>query len=53
MVLSEVQQPVIEKILVFLSDNLGFDKYSLFKLKSSSVISLKIGKARIEIIVKH
>lgn len=37
--LSEVQLPVIDKIQEFLVDNLGFDKYSLFKLKNSSVIT--------------
>lgn len=37
--LTEVQSPVIDKIHEFLVDNLGFDKYSLFKLKNSSVIA--------------
>jgi len=46
MVLSEVQLPVFEKIKEYLENNLGFDKYSMFKLKSSSVIAIKTGKAR-------
>lgn len=46
MVLSEVQQPVFEKIKEYLENNLGIDKYSMFKLKSTSVIAIKTGKAR-------
>jgi LAGLIDADG endonuclease len=38
--LSEVQLPVIERIKVFLESNLPFDKYSKFKLKNSSCISI-------------
>ena len=42
---SETQLPVMEKIKEFLENNLGFDKYSMFKLKSSSAITIKRGKA--------
>jgi hypothetical protein len=38
--LTEVQYPVIEKIYEFLVNNLGFDKYSIFKLQNSSVITI-------------
>lgn len=36
----------MEKIKEFLEDNLGFDSYSRFKLKSSAAIAIKQGKAR-------
>ena len=42
---TEIQLPVMEKIKEFLESNLGFDKYSMFKLKCSSAISIKRGKA--------
>nr|AZL93776.1 LAGLIDADG homing endonuclease [Endoconidiophora resinifera] len=45
--LSEEQYPMLVKIKEFLEDNLGFDKYSLFKLKSSSIISINKQKARL------
>jgi len=38
--LSKVQLPVIEKIKEYLENNLGFDKYSMFKLKNSSAITI-------------
>ena len=38
--LTKVQYPVIEKIVEFLVNNLGFDKYSIFKLENSSVITI-------------
>ena len=37
--LSKVQRLVIERIQEYLENNLGFDKYSMFKLKNSWVIS--------------
>lgn len=45
--LSEEQYPVLLKIKDFLEENLGFDKYSLFKLKNSSVISINKQKSRL------
>lgn len=45
--LSEEQYPMLVKIKEFLEYNLGFDKYSLFKLKSSSIISINKQKARL------
>jgi len=42
---SETQLPVVEKIKEFLENDLGFDKYSMFKLKCSSAIAIKRGKA--------
>ena len=44
--LTEVQYPVIEKIKEFLVNNLGFDMYSIFKLKNSSVITIIEEKSR-------
>ena len=38
--LSKVQRPVIEKIQEYLENNLGFDKYSRFKLKNTSAIAI-------------
>lgn len=38
--LSQVQLPVLEKIQNFLESNLLFDKYSMFKLKNSSCITV-------------
>lgn len=38
--LSQVQLPVLEKIKEFLENNLGFDKYSMFKLNNSSCIAI-------------
>jgi hypothetical protein len=46
LVLTERQLPVLEKIKEFLSNNLGFDSYSLFKLNFSSAISITHQKAR-------
>ena len=34
----------MQKIKEFLENNLGFDKYSMFKLKSSSAIIIRIDK---------
>ena len=45
-VLSKVQCLVIEKIQEYLENTLGFDKYSIFKLKNSSAIAI-IGKEEI------
>ncbi|RYE15551.1 MAG: hypothetical protein EOP34_02825 [Rickettsiales bacterium] len=42
---SETQLPVVEKIKEFLENKLGFDKYAMFKLKCSSAIAIKRGKA--------
>lgn len=42
---TETQLPVMEKIKEFIENNLGFDKYSMFKLKCSSAIAIKRGKA--------
>ena len=44
--LTEIQLPVIEKIKEYLESNLGFDEYSMFKLKHSSVISIGTDNAR-------
>lgn len=44
--MSERQLPVIEKIKEFLFNNLGFDSYSLLKLKCSSAITINFQKAR-------
>ena len=41
---SETQLPLMQKIKEFLENNLGFDKYSMFKLKSSSAIIIRIDK---------
>lgn len=38
--LTKVQLPVVEKIKEYLENNLGFDKYSIFKLKNSSAIAI-------------
>ena len=38
--LSQIQRPVMEKIQEYLENNLGFDKYSMFKLKNSSAIAV-------------
>ena len=46
LVLTEKQLPVLEKIKEFLANNLGFDSYSMFKLKNSSVVSITPQKAR-------
>ena len=45
--LSKVERPVIEKIKEYLENNLGFDKYSMFKLKNSSAIAI-IGNEEID-----
>jgi hypothetical protein len=41
-----VQISVLVQIKEFLENSLGFDKYSLFKLKNSSIISVTTNKAR-------
>jgi hypothetical protein len=38
--LTKVQQPVIEEIKDYFINNLGFDKYSKFKLQNSSAIAM-------------
>uniref|UniRef100_UPI002000CA25 hypothetical protein n=1 Tax=Exserohilum turcicum TaxID=93612 RepID=UPI002000CA25 len=43
---SEEQLPLFEKIKEYLENNLGFDKYSLFKLQCTKGISLNKVKAR-------
>lgn len=43
--LTERQLPVLEKIKEYIINNLGFDAYSILKLKSSSVISINKQKA--------
>lgn len=45
--LSEEQYPVLLKVKEFLENNLGFDKYSIFKLKNSSAISINKQKSRL------
>lgn len=40
------QLPVLLQIKEFLENSLGFDKYSLFKLKNSSIISVTTKEAR-------
>jgi hypothetical protein len=40
------QRPLFEKIKELLEDNLGFDKYSIFKLKHSKIIALNNISAR-------
>ena len=45
--LSEEQYPVLLKVKEFLENNLGFDKYSMFKLKNSSAISINKQKSRL------
>lgn len=44
--LTGVQLPVMLKIKEFLENNLGFDSYSLYKLKNSSIIAVTSNKAR-------
>lgn len=41
-----VQIPVLVQIKEFIENSLGFDKYSLFKLKNSSIIAVTTNKAR-------
>ena len=43
---SEEQFNLFEKIKEFLMENLGFDKYSLFKLRCTQVISINKVKSR-------
>lgn len=45
--LSEEQYPVLLKVKEFLENNLGFDKYSICKLKNSSAISINKQKSRL------
>lgn len=44
--LSERQLSVLEKVKEYLMNNLGFDSYSMYKLKSSSAIAINHQKAR-------
>jgi hypothetical protein len=44
--LTGVQLPVMFKIKEFLENSLGFDPYSLYKLKNSSIIAINTAKAR-------
>jgi len=44
--LTGVQFPVMLKIKEFLENSLGFDPYSLYKLKNSSIIAITTVKAR-------
>ena len=44
--LSETQLPLLLKIKEYLENNLGFDSYSMHKLKSTSIISIRSEKAR-------
>lgn len=43
---TEEQYDLYLKIKEFLIANLGFDKYSLFKLNSSQAIAINLSKAR-------
>jgi len=53
------QLPVLIKIKEFLENNLGFDKYSMFKLRNSSIISItksnskENSKASVSLIIKN
>ena len=56
--LSEEQYPVLLKVKEYLENNLGFDKYSIFKLKNSSAISInkkkpRLGKPTVIFIIKN
>lgn len=44
--LSEIQLPLLLKIKEYLENNLGLDSYSMHKLKSTSIISIRSEKAR-------
>lgn len=44
--LSETQLPLLLKIKEYLENNLGFDTYSMHKLKSTSILSIRSEKAR-------
>jgi len=44
--LTKIQLPVIKKINDYLINNLGFDKYSKFKLENSSAIAIVENKER-------
>ena len=44
--LTKIQLPVIKKIKDYLINNLGFDKYSKFKLENSSAIAIVENKER-------
>jgi hypothetical protein len=44
--LTEKQLPVLIKIKEYLENNLGFDLYSMHKLKYSSIITIRTEKAR-------
>lgn len=46
LVLTEKQLPVLEKVKEYLTNNLGFDSYSIYKLKNSSAITINHQKAR-------
>lgn len=43
--LTEAQYPVLLKIKEFLENNLGFDEYSLYKLRSSAIFTVRVEKA--------
>lgn len=57
--LSAILLPVILKIKEFLENNLGFDQYSMFKLRNSSNISItkskgkENSKASVSLIIKN
>ena len=44
--MTEKQLPVLEKVKEYLINNLGFDSYSIYKLKNSSAIAINHQKAR-------
>lgn len=44
--MTEKQLPVLEKVKEYLINNLGFDSYSIYKLKNSSAITINHQKAR-------
>ena len=46
LVMTEKQLPVLEKVKEYLINNLGFDSYSIYKLKNSSAITINHQKAR-------
>lgn len=46
LMLTERQLPLLAKVKEYLINNLGFDPYSLYKLKYSSVIAVNPQKAR-------
>nr|YP_009445507.1 LAGLIDADG endonuclease [Bipolaris cookei]ATV95677.1 LAGLIDADG endonuclease [Bipolaris cookei] len=44
--LSKTQLPLLVKIKEFLENNLGFDSYSMYKIKNTSILSIISEKAR-------